>query len=276
MEDRKINYSKYLFLTIAVIVILMLIFGQRSKEEIEFIGTDASTGLEDGAGSGILEIETFPNGADIHVDGLYSGKSPDPIYNVPAGLRNVIIKKDGYEDFIIEVNVKAGKKTYLEATLDLEKVEEKVEVADIIEGDVEIIGIIEEEIIETVEEEETEEILIGDLKGSGTVNIGEKFLLYYDFSEGEFAEINQYSMDVFSKRYNEYFVFTRSSPANIKTIAKSIDDIKKDDCAGILGQFEWLYSDQSLCVITKENGIAAIGGSWDNTLNAELKWKVFN
>jgi hypothetical protein len=158
----------------------------------------------------------------------------------------------------------------------LEKVEEKVEVADIIEGDVEIIGIIEEEIIETVEEEETEEILIGDLKGSGTVNIGEKFLLYYDFSEGEFAEINQYSMDVFSKRYNEYFVFTRSSPANIKTIAKSIDDIKKDDCAGILGQFEWLYSDQSLCVITKENGIAAIGGSWDNTLNAELKWKVFN
>ena len=52
--------------------------------------------------------------------------------------------------------------------------------------------------------------------------------------------------------------------------------MEKEDCVGIKGQFEWLYSGQSLCVITKENEIAAIGGVWDDTENAELTYKLFS
>jgi len=80
----------------------------------------------------------------------------------------------------------------------------------------------------------------------------------------------------FQKRYDTYFIFTRINPVNIKTIDKNIDEVEKEDCSSIKGQFEWLYSGQSLCIITKENKIAAIGGEWENTENAELTWKILS
>ena len=278
MEKKKIDYSKYLFLIIVVIVILMFVFGKRGGEEIEVLEEEL-LGLGESAGSGILEIETIPNNADIYVDGILNGKSPDPMYNVPAGLRNVVIKKDGYEDFVSEVDINSGKKIVLEITL-APAIEEKVEVietveepevTEIIEGDVEVIGIIDEkaEIIETVEDEETPE-------SGNIINLGKKFLLYYDFSEGEFSDIRSFEQDIFSKRYKGHLIFTRYDPVNIKTIAKGIDSVEKEDCIGIKGQFESLYSGQSLCVITKEGQIVAIGGSWEDTENAELEWKVFS
>ena len=280
--EKKIDYSKYLFLIIVVIVILMFVFGKRGGEDIEALEEEL-LGLGESSGSGILEIETIPNGAEIYVDGVLSGKSPDPMYNVPAGLRNVVIKNDGYEDFISEVDIGSGKKTILEITL-VPAVEEKVELIEAVEepgvmgvteGDVEVIGIIdgESEIIETAEDEETS---IETFESGNIINIGTKFLLYYDFSEREFSDIRNLDQDIFSKRYRGHLVFTRMNPVNIKAIDKSIDNVQKDDCIGIKGQFESLYSGQSLCVITKEGQIAAIGGSWEDTENAELKWKVFS
>lgn len=248
---------------IVILVILMFIFGKRGGEEIEVLEEELIS--EESAGSGFLEIETFPGDAEIYVDRLYSGDSPTTLYNVPAGLRNIIIKKEGYEDFISDVSIGAGKKTFLEARLVLIPVAEE---------DVEIIGAIEEEaeVIEVVEEE----IPAETPKADNMVNIGNKFLLYYDFSEGEFADKRNFEQDVFSKRYAKHLVFTRINPVNIKTIDKNIDDVEKVDCAGVKGQFEFLNSGQSLCVITKENNIVALGGTWDDTENAELKWKVFS
>ena len=246
--------NNIIFLIIFIIIILIFIFGRQTKEEIETIEDEI---VEESVGSGFLEIETLPSNAEIFMDNIYNGKSPITLYNVPIGPHNIVIKKKGYEDFISEVNIDAGRKTFLEADLVLiPTFEEKPE------------------IIEIVEEEE--EILIGTLKASGTVNIGKKFLLYYDFSEGEFINNKQLDLDVFSKRYNTHIVFTRFNPANIKTIDKSIENVKKEDCIDIKGQFEFLYSGQSLCVITKENEIVAIGGEWENTENAELKWKLFS
>ena len=145
---------------------------------------------------------------------------------------------------------------------------------DVLEEDIEVVEIIEEgdEVIEIVEEEEE---ALAYPKVGNIINIGSKVLLYYDFSEREFVSNRQPNSDIFSKRYAKHFVFTRFNPVNIKAIDKGIDKVEKEDCVGVIGQFEWLYSGQSLCVITKENNIVALGGTWGDTLNAELSWKTF-
>lgn len=262
MEKKWMKFSNNLiYLIIVIVVILMLVLGRKGGEEIEVLEEDL--GLEESAGSGFLEIETVPSGAEIFLDDGYNGRSPLTIYNVPAGIHNVVIKKDGYEDFVSEVSLEAGKKTFLEASLILIKVEEDAKIVEAIEEEAEVIEVIEEE---------KEDIL----KSDNIINVGKKFLLYYDFSEKEFTDKRNFEQDVFSQRYTKHLVFTRINPANIKIVDKNIDDVEKEDCAGIKGQFEWLYSGQSLCVITKENQIMALGGTWDNTENAELTWKLFD
>lgn len=253
-----------IYLIIVIIVILMLVLGRKGGEEIEVL--EENLGLEEGAGSGFLEIETMPDNAEIFLDDDYSGASPTTVYNVPAGQHNVVIKKEGYEDFVSEVSIEAGRKAFLEASLVLMPVtEEKVEIIDIIEGDVEVIGFVEEE-----------ETLTETPEASNIINIGEKFLLYYDFSEKEFTDKRNFDQDIFSQRNTRHFVFTRINPANIKAVEKDIGDVEKEDCVGIRGQFEWLYSGQSLCIITKENNIVALGGTWYETKNTDLKWKVLS
>ncbi len=261
MERKKIKFSNNLiYLIIVVIAILMLVLG-KSGEDVDVL--EENQGLEESTGSGFLDIETLPGGAEIFLDDSYNGLSPLTIYNIPAGIHNVVIKKEGYEDFVSEVSVEAGRKTFLEASLVLTKT-----------GEVEIIETIEEaaEVIEIVEEE----IPAETPKPGNIVNIGEKFLLYYDFSEKEFTDKRNLEQDIFSQRYAKHLVFTRINPASIKTIDKGIDSVEKGDCIGVSGSFEYLYSGKSLCFITKENQIGALGGTWDDTENAELKWKLFS
>ncbi|MFH0868447.1 MAG: PEGA domain-containing protein [Candidatus Woesearchaeota archaeon] len=247
----KLN-NNAIYLIIAVIVVLMLIFGQnKNKIDVE----EGAGAIEENVGSGILDIGTFPSSADVFMDGTYIGKSPLNIYNIPAGQHNVVIKKEGYEDFEKEVSVDAGKKALVEVSLSLIPAAEPQDVEEA------------KEIIETAKEE---------ILKDNVINIGKKVLLYYDFSKKDFVSTRQTESDIFSKRYGTYIIFTRINPANIKAIGKNIDNVKKEDCAGIKGQFEWLYSGKSLCIITKENSIVALGGTWENTENAELKYKLFS
>jgi hypothetical protein len=285
MKKKGVKFNTNLiYLAIVIIVILMFVFGRKGGEDVDVLEENlgleerGSSGLEDSAGSGILEIETFPGDAEIFVDGVYSDKSSTTLYNILVGKHSVVIKKSGYEDFTVEVSIEAGKKSFLEARLLLSAVEKEA-VTDITEGDVEVIEIVEEEeIVESVEEEAfvEKETLPGISEDVNTVNVGNKFILFYDFSENEFSDKRNFEQDTFSKRYNTYFVFTRINPINIKTINKNFADVKKEDCAGVTGQFEWLYSGQSLCVITKENQIVAVSGEWEDTENAELTWKLFD
>jgi len=263
MKKRNIKFNiNILYLIIAIIVVLMLIFGQRKEE---FIKEDIIIIGEESIGSGFLEIETIPSSSEIFIDGVSRGISPITIYNVDAGPHNVIIKKEGYEDFTSEVKIDAGRKTFLESRLVLiTPIEEKLKPMELIED-----GIDSEEIVE--EEAQTDDLIV-----KGIVNIGSKFIIYYDFSEGEFAENRNFEQDTFSKRYSQYLIFTRINPIKIKTINKDIEEVQREDCVGINGQYEWLYSGQSLCIITKENNVGAIGGLWDDTENAELTYKIFS
>ena len=258
MKKKRIKFnSNIIYLIIAAIVVLMLIFGQGKKEsEVE---EESAGAIEENAGSGFLVVETFPSGAEVFMDGTYIGNGPLDVYDVPAGAHDVVIKKEGYEEFTSEASIEAGKKTSLEARLTLIPVKAVVE---------------EKTAIESIGEENEESIPVP--KANNTINIGKGFLLYYDFSEGKLTTNRQADSDAFSKRFSKYLVFTRFAPANIKTIDKSIGEVKKGDCIGIKGELEYLRSGQSLCVITKENAIAAIGGTWENTENAELSLKLFS
>ena len=252
---KKIN-NNIIYVVIVFIVVLMIVLRPQTSEFIETEKEEIET-----TGSGFLEVETFPSDADIFVDGIYSGKSPDTLYNIAAGTHNVVIKKDGYDDFVKEISVEAGRKTFLEAKLELLQVVEEVE-TEIIDESPQTLEVIEETSAEDLE--------------SSLVNIGEKFTLYYDFSEGEFLDNRQLSSDVFSKRYQKHLIFTRFNPVNIKVINKNINEVEREDCIGTIGQLAWLYSKQSLCVITIEGNVAAVGGTWEETKNAELIWKLLS
>lgn len=252
------GYAAYI--AIAVIVALMLIFGQqKSRQEKE----EAAETASNNAGSGFLEIQTSPKDADVFVDGINKGKSPITISNVAAGTHEVLIKKEGYGEFLKAAEVSAGRRTSIEADLIRNAALEEA-------AQEEPEAVKEDAKSETGAEEQAR--IIND-----TIKLGKTFLKYYDFSERKFGDVRPEDYDTFSKRFNDHLTFTRYNPAKIKAIRKNIADIAKRDCEGINGELEYLHSGESLCVITKEGLVAVIGGSWQgNTENAELNWKVFS
>ena len=248
-----------IFLLVLIILILIIVSELSNNGEIESIEDES---IEESVGSGLIEIETFPNDAEIFVDDVYGGISPTTLFNIPVGHHNIIIKKEGYEDFIKEINIEAGRKAFLEANL-----------IPISEGQPEIVEVVEEE---KIIEEETEEIALGTETSDNVISIGNEFLFYYDFSEKKFTSDRLVDSDMISRIYFNYFIFTRTSPVNIKAIGKNINEVEKEDCIGIKGQFEYLHSGESICVITKENEIVAIGGEWENIQDANLIWKLLS
>ena len=239
-----------IILLFVILFNLIIVFDQFRNGEIETIEDES---IEEIIGSGLIEIETFPSDAEIFVDDGYGGISPTTLFNIPVGPHNIIIKKEGYEDFVEEIFIEAGKKVFLKANLILIFVEP-----------------------ETIVEEETEEIDLETEPASNVINIGNEFLFYYDFSEKKFTSERQADSDMISRIYFNYFVFTRTGPVNIKAIGKNINDVEKGDCIGIKGQFEYLHSGESICVITKENEIVAIGGEWENIRDVNLIWKLLS
>jgi len=238
-----------IFLLVLTILILIIIFEVSQNREIETLDEI----IEESVGSGLIEIETFPSDAEIFVDDVYGGMSPKTLFNIRLGSHKIIIKKEGYEDFIKEINVEAGRKAFLEANLILISEEQP-------------------ETIEVIEEKE----IVGTETLDNVIKIGNEFLFYYDFSEKKFTSDRLVDSDIISRIYGNYFVFTRSSPVNIKPIGKNINDVEKEDCVDIKGQFENLHSGESMCVLTKDNEIVAIGGEWENIRNAKLIWKLLS
>lgn len=247
--------SYWLYGIITVIVVLMLILGRQTEKQDKM---QDEIKVEEKLGSGFLVVGTTPNDADIFIDGVAKGKTPITISNVAAGVHNLVIKKIGYEDFVKEVNVEAGKRAVIETNL--VAIHQK--------------GTEKEETKEVTEDKQVEEKGLLEEKSNFT-KVGKEFILYYDLSDGKITKNRIQDFDAISKRYTTYFSFIRYSPASIKVISKNIDKVKKEDCIGINGKFEYLHSGESLCVITKDGFVAAIGGNWENTENAELIWKVF-
>ncbi|MBI2208287.1 PEGA domain-containing protein [Candidatus Woesearchaeota archaeon] len=258
MKHKTISNDKttnYIILFLVIVVIAGIAVSIANKKEAK-----TAEKTEESAGSGFLDVDASPSNAHIFLDNEYVGESPTVLYNIPAGQHEVAIKKDGYEDFTINVEIEAGKKAFIQAELaQIQVLEEK------------------EEIQETAGEEKIEEELGKETPTTeSTVNVGNRILLYYDFSEKKFTDNRQQGSDVFSKRFDTYLLFTRYNPVNIKVVDKSIDSIKKEDCADINDEIGYLHSGQSLCIVTKESGMVALGGEWDKTENAELEWKMLN
>lgn len=273
--------NRYLiYAIIAAIVALMLIFGQQKKDALA--GDDAlqESSVAEDAGSGFIEIETSPKDADVFLDGVNKGKSPIIIGNVPVGAHEVLIKKGGYEDYTEQINVDAGRRTSVEADLIITILEDAQE-DNIAVGEAEQPAITKETEGTAKEKDETatqEEKEAQDARtGKIYTYLGVEFLVYYDFSSRKFEGERLEDYDIFSKRYKDYLTFTRNNPAQMKVINKNIDDVEKTDCEGISGSYGQLYSGQSVCVITKEGLVAAVGGSWiESTEDVELRWKVFD
>ena len=248
------RFKNYLvYSTIVIIVILVIIFGQQKAKHNE-----KPEGEIESSASGFLDIQTVPKGAEIFLDGQSVGKSPASLSNVPAGQHSIALKKESYANFETKINIEAGKRANVDATLILISIKEQPKS---VEEQVEILN-------------ESRKNANASLRDSGIIDLDKNFLIYYDFSEKQFTTQRPADFDMLSKRFNTVLTFIGSSPASIRAISKSIEDIKKEDCADIKGSYNDLHSGQSLCFITKEGIVGAIGGEWQNTENAKLMWKM--
>jgi hypothetical protein len=66
-----------------------------------------------------LSIVSVPDGADIEVDGNFSGNTPSDL-EVPAGDRTITVKKSGYRSWERKLKVVAGSNVHLNAELEKE------------------------------------------------------------------------------------------------------------------------------------------------------------
>lgn len=196
--------------------------------------------------TGILAVESAPSQAQVYVDGELKGQTPLVLYNFPAGIHSVAVKKEGYMDFEKEVNVKVGLTEEVDAELSPLKREATEAEA-------------EEAKPEDAQKESPQAVQANKISLSS-------FAMYHDFENKLFTKLRSEKSDIFSKKYDKYVHFTSITPAKIKIINAPLKDVSRADCvsAGAVGQ---LYSGQTLCVITAEGNYFAVSGTWDKMPN---------
>ncbi|MBI2650976.1 PEGA domain-containing protein [Candidatus Woesearchaeota archaeon] len=252
----KLNYA------LVFALFLIIIAGCQVKKELQ-----TEEEKEISSGSGLLSVETIPSEADVFLGNGYAGKSPVEISNIAVGSYSITIKKEGYMDFTADIVIEAGKKSIITAELKL-----MPKVAP--ETKKEIPKEIEAAIAEQKKESKDKEITDKEI-ASNKIAAGSYILLYYDFSKKKFATERSLEDDIFSSRMPTHFAFTRFAPATIKTIDKGIEIVTKEDCSSADNTFQTLSSGQTLCVLTKEKNVVALGSYWDNPKDANLTWKMF-
>ncbi|MBI4176005.1 MAG: PEGA domain-containing protein [Candidatus Aenigmarchaeota archaeon] len=67
--------------------------------------------------TGTLYVNSNPQGADIRVDGSYSGATPKTIYGLPAGSHELVIARAGYLDYTATVAITAGQTSAVSISL---------------------------------------------------------------------------------------------------------------------------------------------------------------
>jgi hypothetical protein len=70
-------------------------------------------------GTGFLSVTSFPEGADVCIDGTDAGKTPTNLQRIDAGNHTVDIYKVGYWNFTGIVNIKGGEAMQIKADLNL-------------------------------------------------------------------------------------------------------------------------------------------------------------
>lgn len=67
--------------------------------------------------TGSATIDSVPQGASIYFDGNYYGMTPTTITEKTVGVHNITLKKDGYNDWVSQIQVLKGKTVTITATL---------------------------------------------------------------------------------------------------------------------------------------------------------------
>ena len=57
---------------------------------------------------GSISATSTPSGADLFIDNLRRGTTPNKVTNVSPGIRTVRFRKTGYKDYFINVTVNSG------------------------------------------------------------------------------------------------------------------------------------------------------------------------
>ncbi len=68
---------------------------------------------------GVLQVKSTPGGADVYVDGFYSGATAATIGNLAAGPHIVQLKLAGYREWISTVNIPANSVSFIDASLEV-------------------------------------------------------------------------------------------------------------------------------------------------------------
>jgi hypothetical protein len=66
---------------------------------------------------GVIEVVSKPAGAEVYVEGFFSGSTPATIEGVPEGPYRVVVKSDDYGDYAEDIVVEKLKTTTVEAAL---------------------------------------------------------------------------------------------------------------------------------------------------------------
>jgi len=67
--------------------------------------------------TGSVDIKSSPSGATVYIDSVNKGVTPAIISNIAAGSHILLLKKTGYKDYSVSVNVAAGKTTTVNPVL---------------------------------------------------------------------------------------------------------------------------------------------------------------
>lgn len=253
----KMDYKNIIAKSIFSFFIVIIILGCTKPAE----NKPASEITQEIVDTGIIVVESSPSSAQVYVDNELKGESPLTVYNFPVGKHEVVVRKEGYEDFRKTITLEVGKTEEVSATLSE-------------------IMIATPKPAEKPVAEENKLMPKTDEKAAlpsklNKVNVNSSFITYYDFKNAMFTGTASASPDVFSSNYNTYLYFTAYSPATMRVLDKQIQDIKKEDCANAQDTIANLYTGQTLCVKTTNGNYAAIGGKWE-TSPSELYWVVFN
>tara|TARA_Y100000310_G_scaffold324657_1_gene386832 strand:+ start:3122 stop:3904 length:783 start_codon:yes stop_codon:yes gene_type:complete len=245
--------KKYLFLLLIIVI-------------ISCSNLDSSETPIQSTATGILEVESYPEGAQIYVDGELKESAPTTLYNIPATSHNVILRKEGFEDFQTTVIIQAGRIEEIKATL-----EEEIVIVTTTIPDVEIII---EETDEGILDEPKEEVITDELNQDtdipteetptlqGNIEIPE-FFEYIDVNKPSASTFNEVGTDLLSKNYGDYLHITAINNANILNVDKPLTAIESSDCINSQSIIGSLTSNKALCVKTSDGKLYAIGGVWD-------------
>ncbi len=241
----------------AILIIFMAVIAGCAQQIEE---TPTVQPKEEEKGTGILAVESSPADARIYVDGELKGATPSTLYTIPSGEHDILVRKEGYADFVEKVVVSAGRTEEITARLSLIKPEAQEPVKEVT-SDIE-------------PEQRAAEPASSIISGLNKAEIGGKIILYFDFDNNLTTSLRKQKTDVFFRNYKSYLYYVALYPAKLGVVEKPLGEVTRDDCIPVKDASIKLLSGQTLCVKTMEGNAAAISSAWE-TEPTEVQWVFF-